>query len=204
MAWNQGIDLYGYDDSRFLKGAQYVAKWSLGGDVPYTANTRRKGAIGGWSGSETASGVAGVDPSMTRPIWAMIANHYTKRRGLSASYLTRAAAQAAPEGGGGDYGPNSGGFDQLGFGTLAFTRDRVEEAAGGATPGPGPVPSGGSSSAGGVRPQASASPAAGGDLAATGVGDVAGWAAAAGIGAVAGGLLMLRRRDRVSRRAAGQ
>ncbi|MFD5480855.1 alginate lyase family protein [Streptomyces hawaiiensis] len=209
MAWNQGIDLYGYDDSRFLKGAQYVAKWSLGGDVPYTANTRRKGAIGGWSGSETASGVAGVDPGMTRPIWAMIANHYTKRRGLSASYLTRAAAKAAPEGGGGDYGPNSGGFDQLGFGTLAFTRDRVEGAVGGATASPssGPSPSsgsgssGGSRGAGGVRPQASASPAGGGDLAATGTGDAAGWAAAAGIGAVAGGLLLLRRRDQMRGRA---
>ncbi|MCK8436423.1 LPXTG cell wall anchor domain-containing protein [Streptomyces sp. D2-8] len=197
MAWNQGIDLYGYDDSRFLKGAQYVAKWSLGGDVPYTANTRRKGAIGGWSGSETASDVAGVDPGMTRPIWAMIANHYTKRRGLAASYLTRAAAKAAPEGGGGDYGPNSGGFDQLGFGTLAFTRDRMEEGVGDLSP--SPSPSGGSRGAGGVRPQASASPVAGDDLAATGSGDVAGWAAAAGIGAVAGGLLLLRRRDQVRR-----
>ncbi|MER7479485.1 alginate lyase family protein [Streptomyces sp. NPDC126510] len=206
MAWNQGIDLYGYDDSRFLKGAQYVAKWSLGGDVPYTANTRKKGAIGGWSGVETASGAARVDPGMTRPIWAMIANHYTKRRGLPASYVTRAAAKAAPEGGGGDYGPNSGGFDQLGFGTLAFTRDRgrdrVEEPAGGPSPTPG-TSSGGSRGAGGVRAQASASPVGGKDLAATGSGDAAGWAAAAGIGAVAGGLLLLRRRDQ-ARRGAGE
>lgn len=81
MAWNQGIDLYGYDDSRFLKGAQYVAKWTMGGEVPFTANTRRKGAVGGWSGAETVSEAAGVDPAMMRPIWAMIANHYTKRRG---------------------------------------------------------------------------------------------------------------------------
>lgn len=211
MAWNQGIDLYGYDDSRFLKGAQYVAKWSLGGDVPYTANTRRKGAIGGWSGSETASDVAGVDPGMTRPIWAMIANHYTKRRGLPATYLTRAAAKAAPEGGGGDYGPNSGGFDQLGFGTLAFTRDRdrdrgrVEKPVGGRSASPEPSRgSSGSRGGGGVRPQASASPARGGDLAATGSGDAAGWAAAAGIGAVAGGLLLLRRRDRAVRREGGE
>ncbi|WP_338785366.1 alginate lyase family protein [Streptomyces sp. DG1A-41] len=205
MAWNQGIDLYGYDDSRFLKGAQYVAKWSLGGDVPYTANTRRKGAIGGWSGSETATGAAGVDPAMTRPIWAMIANHYTKRRGLSASYVTRAAAKAAPEGGGGDYGPNSGGYDQLGFGTLAFTRDRerVEGAVGGA-PSAG---SSGAASGGGARPQgavsASGSPAAGRDLAATGAEDVVGWVAAAGVSAVAGGLLLLRRRGRVRVRRGG-
>ncbi|MFF5522411.1 alginate lyase family protein [Streptomyces coeruleorubidus] len=202
MAWNQGIDLYGYDDNRFLKGAQYVAKWSLGGDVPYTANTRKKGAIGGWSGSETAAGAAGVDPGMTRPIWAMIANHYTKRRGLSASYVTRAAAKAAPEGGGGDYGPNSGGYDQLGFGTLAFTRDRerVEGAGAGAAPGAG---ASGDASGGGARPQgvvsASASPDAGRDLAATGAEDLVGWAAAAGVSAVAGGLLLLRRRDRVRR-----
>lgn len=185
MAWNQGYDLYGYDDSRFLKGAQYVAKWSMGGDVSYTANTRAKGAIGGWSGRETASAAAGVDPAMTRPIWAMIANHYTKRRGLSAPYVTRIAARSAPEGGGGDYGPNSGGYDQLGFGTLAFTRDK--------TVAPRPTPSSSAS----PRAGSTASPATGGqDLAATGSGDVLGWSAAAGITAVAGGLLLLRRRGR--------
>ncbi|WP_435280822.1 alginate lyase family protein [Streptomyces koelreuteriae] len=196
MAWNQGIDLYGYDDSRFLKGAEYVAKWSLGGDVPYTANTRRKGAIGGWSGSETASEAAAVDPGMTRPIWAMIAQHYTQRRGLSASYVTRAAAKAAPEGGGGDYGPNSGGFDQLGFGTLAFTRGRADDGSAGARP--SPAASGGASGAGGARPQGAAGAAVshggGRDLAATGGGSGVGWVAAAGVAAVGGGVLMLRRR----------
>ncbi|MFF5143597.1 alginate lyase family protein [Streptomyces sp. NPDC013157] len=189
MAWNQGIDLYGYDDSRFLKGAQYVAKWSLGGQVPFTANTRRKGAVGGWSGSETVTAAAGVDPSMIRPIWAMIANHYTKRRGMSATYVTRIAAKAAPEGGGGDYGPNSGGYDQLGFGTLAFTRDRVS---------PSPAASG-AASASASAPVSGASPSAmgkGDDLAATGSGDVVGWAAATGVTALAGGLLLLRRRGR--------
>ncbi|MFG2458369.1 alginate lyase family protein [Streptomyces sp. NPDC048523] len=188
MAWNQGYDLYGYDDSRFLKGAQYVAKWSMGGDVSYTANTRAKGAIGGWSGRETASAVAGVDPATTRPIWAMIANHYTKRRALPASYVTRIAARSAPEGGGGDYGPNSGGYDQLGFGTLAFTRDRVSGAGGSAVPTPGAAASPNS----GTRPQTG--PTADQDLAATGSDDIVGWSAAAGITAVAGGLLLLRRR----------
>jgi len=206
MAWNQGIDLYGYDDNRFLKGAQYVAKWSMGGDVSYTANTRRKGAIGGWSGTETATDAAGVDPNMQRPIWAMIANHYTKRRGLSATYLTQIAAKSAPEGGGGDYGPNSGGYDQLGFGTLAYTRDKATDTAATLAPATSAPASGAASD---PRPQtaataaasASASPA-GGDLAATGSGDALGWAAAAGITTVAGGLLLMRRRDRVRRGAA--
>jgi LPXTG-motif cell wall-anchored protein len=200
MAWNQGIDLYGYDDNRFLKGAQYVAKWNLGGDVPFTANTRKKGAIGGWSGTETVSKAAGVDPAMKRPIWAMISNHYTKRRGLSASYLTRIAAQSAPEGGGGDYGPNSGGYDQLGFGTLAYTRDKAADPA--AAPAPAASASGAAGS--GSRPQGAATAtaaSAGRDLAATGSEDVVGWAAAAGVTAVAGGLLLLRRRDRARREA---
>jgi len=204
MAWNQGIDLYGYDDSRFLKGAQYVAKWSMGGDVPYTANTRKKGAINGWSGSETASAAAAVDPAMTRPIWAMVANHYTKRRGLSATYLTRIAAQASPEGGGGDYGPNSGGYDQLGFGTLAFTRDKASAST---SPIPSPSASESASASAGVSgagasssavPSAGATPQGGKgeDLAATGTTDIAAWTAATGITALAGGLLLLRRRGR--------
>jgi hypothetical protein len=33
------------------------------------------------------------------------------------------AGHVRPEGGGGDYGPNSGGFDQIGYGTLTFTLD---------------------------------------------------------------------------------
>ncbi|TPQ24046.1 alginate lyase family protein [Streptomyces sporangiiformans] len=197
MAWNQGIDLYGYDDNRFLKGAQYVAKWSLGGKVPYTPYAQ----VDNRPGIQFTTQVAPADPTHVRPVWAMIANHYTKRRGLSATYLTQIAAKAAPEGGGGDYGPNSGGFDQLGFGTLAFTRDKATDTK--ATPKPAAsAPASGAASD--ARPQtaatasasASASPAAGSDLAATGSGEIVGWTAAAGVTAVAGGLLFLRRRDR--------
>jgi LPXTG-motif cell wall-anchored protein len=180
MAWNQGIDLYGYDDNRFLKGAQYVAKWSLGGNVPYTPYAlldRRPGI-------QHPTNVAPASPAQMRPVWAMVANHYTKRRGLSATYLTQIAAKAAPEGGGGDYGPNSGGFDQLGFGTLAFTRDKATDTK--ATP----------KTAASASASATASPTAGGDLASTGSGEIVGWTAAAGVTAVAGGLLFLRRRNR--------
>ncbi|WP_330309979.1 MULTISPECIES: alginate lyase family protein [unclassified Streptomyces] len=210
MAWNQGIDLYGYDDSRFLKGAQYVAKWSMGQDVPFTAYTRKKGAPGIWSGTETASAAAAVDPAMARPIWAMVASHYTKRRGLDAQYLTRIAARFAPEGGGGDYGPNSGGYDQLGFGTLAFTRPRATTAEATASPAPsatasGASPADGASAAASATPSSSSSPLGGrsGDLAATGSSDLPAWTAATGVAALAGGLLLLRRRGQ-ARRDAGE
>jgi hypothetical protein len=42
-------------------------------------------------------------------------------KGLHAPFTQQFAEQVRPEGGGGQYGTNSGGFDQLGFGTLAFT-----------------------------------------------------------------------------------
>ncbi|WP_327434872.1 alginate lyase family protein [Streptomyces sp. NBC_01236] len=206
MAWNQGIDLYGYDDSRFLKGAQYVAKWSMGSEVPFTPYTRKKGAPGIWSGAETASAAAAVDPAMARPIWAMVASHYTKRRGLDAQYLTRIAARFAPEGGGGDYGPNSGGYDQLGFGTLAFTRPRATTAEATASPTPSTTASGASPAGdASAAPSSSSSPLGGrsGDLAATGSSDLPAWTAATGVAALAGGLLLLRRRGQ-ARRDAGE
>jgi hypothetical protein len=59
-----------------------------------------------------------------RPIWAGPYNHYAKIKKVPAAatkYTYIGAQSVAPEGGGGDYGPNSGGFDQLGFGTLLYT-----------------------------------------------------------------------------------
>ena len=208
MAWNQGIDLYGYDDNRFLKGAQYVAKWSLGGNVPYTPYA----SLDSRRGIQLATKLATPSPAQVRPVWAMVANHYTQRRGLPATYLTQIAAKAAPEGGGGDYGPNSGGFDQLGFGTLAFTRDKATAtdpatppaaSGSGATP-PRPQTTATSSGTPSASPSASTSTSTGaaeGHLAATGSGEVLGWTAAAGVTAVTGGLLFLRRRDRRGREA---
>ena len=130
---------------------------------------------------------------MMRPVWAGIANHYTKRRGPDAPYVTRIAAKAAPEGGGGDYGPNSGGYDHLGFGTPAFTRDRATAAGTTASPTPASA-----SGAGGATqsPAADAQGRRGTDLANTGSSEVPVWTAAAGVTAVAGGLLLLRRRGR--------
>ncbi|KPH97833.1 Alginate lyase [Actinobacteria bacterium OK006] len=119
MAWNQGYDLYGYDDNRFLKGAEYVAKYNLGQDVPYTAYTWGTGRSGA---RQTQPGVSPASRGAQRPEWELVYNHYVKRKGLSAPNVAAFAHKTRAEGGGGDYGPNSGGFDQLGFGTLTFTR----------------------------------------------------------------------------------
>ncbi len=112
MAWNQGDDLFGYDDNRFLRGAEYVARYNLGKDVPYTAYA---------NSDVTQAVISDGGRGNERPIWELIYNHYVVKKGLSAPNIKAFAEKVRPEGGGGDYGPNSGGFDQLGYGTLAFS-----------------------------------------------------------------------------------
>jgi hypothetical protein len=115
MAWNQGDDLFGLDDNRFLKGCEYVAKYNVARlEVSYTAYTNCEGV----SNPVISSGSRGT----VRPMWELVYNHYVKLKGLKAQWVTMAARSVRPEGGGGDYGPNSGGYDQLGFGTLLYSR----------------------------------------------------------------------------------
>jgi hypothetical protein len=131
MAWNQGYDLYGYDNNRFMKACEYVAKYNLGMDVPFTSYTWVYGAPGVWGGSQTFTQVSSASRGQIRPVWETIYNHYAGRRGLTVPYTAMFAGAGRPEGGGGDYGSTSGGFDQLGFGTLAHTRDSAGIASGG-------------------------------------------------------------------------
>ncbi|WP_308402600.1 alginate lyase family protein [Streptomyces sp. AC550_RSS872] len=202
MAWNQGVDLYGADDSRFRKACEYVARYNLGYDVPYTTYTWRNGAHCVESPQTVISehGRGGG-----RPVWERVYNHYANRRGMAMPNTGEMVARVrreGGEGGGGDYGPNSGGFDELGFGTLAFTRDRsAKPKAPASSP---PSPSASAAGAAHATPSPSASPQGGrdsGDLAATGSSDLTAWTAATGITAVAGGLLLLRRRGRTGRDA---
>lgn len=119
MAWNQGVDLYGHDSNRFLKACEYVARYNLGQSVPFT--TYRWGT-GQNCAQQEHTVISSVSRGENRPVWALVYNHYVRRRGLSAPNTTAYKDRVQPEGGGGDYGPNSGGYDHLGFGTLTHTR----------------------------------------------------------------------------------
>lgn len=121
MAWNQGYDLYGYDDNRFLKGCEYVAKYNLGHAVPFTPFTMRQGPLTSPGKVIQVTSVSPASRGNIRPVWELACNHYVRRRGLHAPYTSQFAARVRPEGGGGDYGPDSGGYDQVGFGTLTYT-----------------------------------------------------------------------------------
>ncbi|KAL2810841.1 chondroitin AC/alginate lyase [Aspergillus granulosus] len=120
QAYNQGEDLYALEDNRILAGAEYVFKYNTGNDVPFTEFTNSHGT----ATEISASGRGGL-----RPIAELLYAHYNGVKGLNASWtgvyrdLVVEDGDGA-EGGGGDYGPNSGGYDQLGFGTVLF---RLEE-----------------------------------------------------------------------------
>jgi hypothetical protein len=119
MAWNQGEDLYGYDNNRFMKAAQYVAKYNLGEDVPFTKYTWGSGTSCAYN-EQTV--ISSASRGQLRPVWEILHYHYTRRKYLSVPYISAMAAKVRPEGGGGDYGSTSGGFDQTGFGTLAYAK----------------------------------------------------------------------------------
>ncbi|HEY3557578.1 MAG TPA: alginate lyase family protein [Kribbella sp.] len=119
MAWNQGEDLYGYDNNRFMKAAQYVAKYNLGEDVPFTKYTWGTGQNCAY---QEQTVISSGSRGQLRPVWEILHFHYTRRKYLSVPYISAMAAKVRPEGGGGDYGSTSGGFDQTGFGTLAYAK----------------------------------------------------------------------------------
>jgi hypothetical protein len=118
-AWSQGDDLYGHDDNRFMKAAQYVARYNLGQDVPFTTYTWGTGQN---CAQQSQTAVSAASRGQARPVWDTLWYHYGRRRGLDVPYLRAMAESVRPEGGGGDYGSNSGGFDQLGFGTLMYAK----------------------------------------------------------------------------------
>lgn len=119
FAWNQGDDFYGLDDNRFLKACEYSAKYNVAQlNVPFQEYVRR------WSHdcrTETYTQISEYGRGHVRPMWSLPYNHYVKRKKLTATYTKLGVNSTFPEGGGGDYGPNSGGFDQLGFGSLLYS-----------------------------------------------------------------------------------
>lgn len=131
LAYNQGDDFYKYNNNMFLKGCEYVAYYNYTSvqkeDVPYTTYVWQQQV-----GSEIRPTVCETLDSMgggrgeIRPVWALPYYHYRCVKGIDADkcqYSKIAADRVAPEGGGSQYGPNTGGYDQLGIGTLMYAMD---------------------------------------------------------------------------------
>ena len=132
MAYNIGEDLFAYDGNKVLAMAEYNL-WKDFDDTSSTSDEKfvyRKKDFPytyyencSWQCPELSSQEEN-DKSRgeIRPCWALIYNHY-KTKGLDAYYTKQFMDGMGVEGGGGHYGSTSGGFDQLGFGTLMYTRE---------------------------------------------------------------------------------
>jgi hypothetical protein len=116
VAWHQGIDLYGYDNNRFLAAAEYSARANLieSGTtyhtVPYVPY---KNDFYTWNTFST------LQQGDATPIWALIQNHYVNRKGIAAPYSEKKALSIRPE----------GGWELIAYGTLAYTLDPIGTGA---------------------------------------------------------------------------
>ena len=86
MAWNQGVDLFGYQNNRVLSLAEYTAKYNLMEDVPFTPYAEEDWLMTGPSSQ--------ARPSTNRPGWATLYHHYVNLMGLAAPY-TKTLADSA-------------------------------------------------------------------------------------------------------------
>ncbi|HLX60025.1 MAG TPA: alginate lyase family protein [Planctomycetota bacterium] len=107
IGWHQGLDMYGADDNRLLKGFEYTAKYNLGNDVPFIQYKDTTG-VNNWKT------ISAQGRGRFRPVYEMVMNHYVNRRKVDAPFTKQAAEKIRPEGA----GP---GPDCVGFGTLLFS-----------------------------------------------------------------------------------
>jgi len=130
IAWQQGIDLYGWNDNLILKGHEYTAQYGLGQNVPYQHYLDRTGKYGLGGRNNHYTKISTVSRGSFWPIFERPYQHYTKRRGVAAPYSGRVVKKKRPEG---------HSSDHIGLGTLAHFRPKIVATKPKRTPG---VPSG--------------------------------------------------------------
>ncbi|WP_205325144.1 alginate lyase family protein [Glycomyces sp. YM15] len=128
VAWNQGVDLYGYKDDRILAGYEYVSRYNLGEEVPFTADLDR-------TGKYLKTAVAAGNRGQWRPIHELAYGHYASRRGVPAPYTERVVFRGT----GGTRFTEGHNDDHPSWGTLTFARPQAETSTPKAPP---PAPAG--------------------------------------------------------------
>lgn len=127
MAWSQGDDLYGMSDNRLFKAAEYIAKYNNGNDVIFSEYEWGSGTKGDimYHYVISQSGRGEI-----RPIWSMIYNHYSGRKGLSSPNITKRLEAVGYK----EYGAVSGGhattYDQPGWGSLTYAGNTEAKTSG--------------------------------------------------------------------------
>lgn len=111
MAWNQGMDLYSYDNNRVLAGCEYVAKgnqYESGTTYPVMPFTLYK------TTNIYQDTFATGSQGLPRNEWSVIYNHYVNRMGLAAPYVKSFHASRTE---------TTSDNDLPGFGTLTYARE---------------------------------------------------------------------------------
>jgi hypothetical protein len=141
MAKNIGEDVLTYNSNRALAMCEYVGKYNYGdvessnmlsnfkydvSQLPFTTYTNCEGS---WpSMSYTEHQVGSESRGTVRPSWELI-HRLATDYGVSDIYtqlwvtkMRENVTRGYSDGGAPDYGSNSGGYDQLGWGTLMFAK----------------------------------------------------------------------------------
>jgi hypothetical protein len=107
IAWNQGVDLFAFDNNRLLAGAEYTAQYNLWKGVPYTFYTNSANANQFYISQNYHGRLAASH-------FELLYNHYVVLKGLTAPFVQHFAELRRPE---------PGEVDVLGYGTLTYTLD---------------------------------------------------------------------------------
>ncbi|WP_230396081.1 alginate lyase family protein [Streptomyces blattellae] len=110
IAWQQGVDLYGFADDRILANFEYFARYNLGDDsVPFTPDLDR-------TGKYIKTAVSDRQRGAWRPLWEMAYAHYAGRLGKPAPYTEKAVFRGT----GGTRVVEGYQEDHPGWGTLTY------------------------------------------------------------------------------------
>jgi len=146
QAWNQGEDLFGYDNNRILlkyvnklhplllkillifiyfTSAEYYARYNLGYDVPFSPYTNY---------IVHYSVVSPAARGAVRPTWELLYSHYAVVKRLEAPWTKLYRNHTleyfkGSEGGAGSWGEASGQFDGLGWGSLLHRLDENDNGS---------------------------------------------------------------------------
>lgn len=131
IGFNQGDDLFAYMDDRIAAGTEYVAAQNFCGvapaDLPWIVYEYADCAgERGKSWQQPCADSRGQGEF--RPIWDRVTGYYHGLRGVKLQFASKASEMVGPDGGGGNYSPNSGGFDHLGFTTLTHWRPLIDKS----------------------------------------------------------------------------
>ncbi|RNG18022.1 alginate lyase family protein, partial [Streptomyces botrytidirepellens] len=118
VAWNQGVDLWGFDGNRILANVEYAARYNLGDAVPFSPDLDRTGKYLKTAVSEKARGTL-------PPIYERAYAHYAGVRGLATPHTQRAVFR----GPGGARAVEGGNDDLPGWGTLTHAGATASPAA---------------------------------------------------------------------------